>query len=458
MRKRWSFLAVMLLVLSLVLSGQGCRRGERPIQHVVLVSVDGLMPACYLDPDRYELRVPTLRRMRNEGAYSEGMLSVFPSLTYPAHTTMVTGVQPGRHGIVTNLAWDPLGRNQGGWRWYAADIRVPPLWQVAHAKGLRTAMVWWPVTVGAQATALLPEYWRASTAEDAKLLRALSTPGLLEAVEKKFAGFNERFLAPFKDDGTVTDVAVYILETLRPHLLLLHMAQVDHWQHEAGPLAEPTRQAIENADRQIARLLEAAQRAGLWEKTALIVASDHGFAATTRQVRPGVWLREKGLVNLDAEGRVTDWRAIVVAHSGSAYVYVRDEQDATTQAEVLELFRTAAARPENGIVRLYTREDIVARGGDPDAFLALEAAPDFALKSGYTGEVVRTVAVRGEHGYPPELEAMQAALLIYGPAIGAGRIENARMIDLAPTIAAWLGLPFAHAEGRPLELPQQNPE
>ncbi len=457
MSQPWSFLAAVLLVLSLVFSGPGCRREGQPIEHVILVSVDGLMPASYLEPDRYGLRVPTLRRMRAEGAYSEGMLSVFPSLTYPAHTTMVTGVRPGRHGIVTNLAWDPLGRNQAGWRWYAADIRVPTLWQVAQAQGLRTAMAWWPVTVGAQATALLPEYWRASTAEDAKLLRALSTPGLIEAVEQRFAGFSERFLAPFKDDETVTDVAVHMLETVRPHLLLLHIAQVDHWQHEAGPFTEPARQAIETADRQIARLIEAAQRAGLWAKTALLVVSDHGFAATTRQVRPGVWLREKGLLTLDAEGHVTDWRAVVVANSGSAYVYLRDEREGATAAEVLKLFRTAAERPENGIARIYTREDIVALGGDPDAFLALEAAPGYALKSGYTGEVVRTIAVRGEHGYPPEREAMRAALLIYGPAIGAGRIENARMIDLAPTLAAWLELPFAHAEGTPLDLPQRNP-
>jgi predicted AlkP superfamily pyrophosphatase or phosphodiesterase len=317
-------------------------------------------------------------------------------------------------------------------------------------------MVWWPVTVGARATALVPEYWRATTAEDAKLVRALSTPRLLPEVEKKFPGFRERFLVPFKDDITLTDIAVHILETVQPHLLLLHMAQVDHWQHEHGPMSAQALHAIEIADQQIARLIEAAKKTGLWESTVVVVLSDHGFLPTTKQLWPGVWLRQKGMVRLDADGRVMDWKAIVVANSGSAYIYVKDPNDEATKSALLQMFRAREGQAGSGIARVFQNDQIVAMGGDPNAFLALEAQNGFAFKAGYSGEAIREVPLRGEHGYPHDREAMRAALLIYGPPIGQGKIEAVRAIDIGPTIAAWLELPFGHAEGKPLLVPRHN--
>ncbi len=446
-----------LFMLGLAPGWQACAPQRGQIRHVIIVSVDGLMPTAYLEPDRYGLRVPTLRKMVREGAYSEGMQVVFPAVTYPTHTSIVTGVNPGRHGIVTNLAWDPLEQNRAGWRWYAEDIKVPTLWQAASARGLRTAMVWWPVSVGATATARVPEYWRASTAEDAKLVRALSTPGLLEEVGKKFPGFNEGFLLPFKDDTILTDIAVHILESVRPHLLLLHIAQVDHWQHENGPMADVALQAIETADQQVARLIAAAQKAGLWPNTVLIVLSDHGFLPTTKQLRPGVWLRQNGLVELSRDGRVVDWKAVVLTSSGSAYIYVKDEADETTKSALLKIFGSAAGQPGSGIARIFRRDEILAMGGDPNAFLALEAQEGFALKGGYSGEPIREIPLRGEHGYPPDRGAMRASLLLFGPPIARGKIEEARAIDVGPTVAAWLGIPFAHAEGKPLQVPRLDP-
>jgi predicted AlkP superfamily pyrophosphatase or phosphodiesterase len=155
-----------------------------PIRHVILVTVDGLLPDAYLHPDAHGLRVPALRYLMANGAFSRGARSVFPSVTYPSHTSMATGVQPGRHGVVTNVAFDPLETNQGGWRWYAEDLKSAPIWDVARRAGYTTALVSWPATVGASATWLFPEYWRARSDDDLKLVRALSTPRLLDDVAR----------------------------------------------------------------------------------------------------------------------------------------------------------------------------------------------------------------------------------------------------------------------------------
>lgn len=424
-----------------------------PIRHVLIVSIDGLMPVAYTDPAAQDLKVPTFRKIVKEGAYSEGVLPVMPTVTYPAHTTMATGVNPGTHGIVANIAWDPLDRNSAGWRWYAEDIRVPTLWKLARARGLRTALIGWPVTAGAAANFHVPEYWRASIPEDLKLIRALSTPGVLEEVAKRFPDFYGGFTPPTAKDASLTDIADYAIETERPELLMLHLPEVDHWQHTKGPLSPAAGTAIENADAQLARLIEAAKRAGIWQQTALVVVSDHGFAPVSQSFRPGVLLAQKGLITLDAHNRPTEWRAFEIIDGASAYIYVKDKNDDATRQTLLDTFQPLAGKPRTGIRRIATHDQIVAMGGDPEAFLALEAADEFTLAFGYTGDALGPASVAGAHGYFPDRPEMRASLLLYGPAIGAGKIENARLIDVAPTVARWLGLKLTKAEGRPLDIP-----
>src|SRR5438132_106751 len=113
---------------------------RKPIQHVFIISVAGLPPGAYTQLDNHNVRVPVLRKFVQQGAYSTRVLPVFPTISYPAHTSIATGCYPASHGIVTNLAWDPQERNERGWRWYQEDIRVPTLWEVAHDRGMSTAL------------------------------------------------------------------------------------------------------------------------------------------------------------------------------------------------------------------------------------------------------------------------------------------------------------------------------
>jgi predicted AlkP superfamily pyrophosphatase or phosphodiesterase len=86
--------------------------GQRSGVPVVLISVDGLKPEYVLDADRYGLKIPTLRRMVAEGTSASAVTGVLPTVTYPSHTTLVTGVAPATHGILNNSPFDPLQRNQ----------------------------------------------------------------------------------------------------------------------------------------------------------------------------------------------------------------------------------------------------------------------------------------------------------------------------------------------------------
>jgi predicted AlkP superfamily pyrophosphatase or phosphodiesterase len=421
----------------------------REVDHVVIISVDGLMPATYLEPDAHGLAVPTLREMARAGASSPGVLSVWPAITYPAHTTIATGVDPAVHGIVGNVAWDPEERNREGWWWYAEDIRVPTLWGAATAAGLTTALVNWPVTAGARVTALVPEYWRAGTPDDAKLSRALSTPGLLAEVAAQHPDFWQRFTPPNVKDQATADVVVHLLETLRPALLMAHIWETDDAQHSDGPWSPRALAALENADRALARILAAARAMGPWERTVMVVLSDHGFTRAEQQLRPGVLLREARFVTLSADGRPANWRAVVTTHGGLAHLYAHDGDAAHA---LRSLFEPLAGAPGSGIARVYSAAEIRARGGDPRATLAIGAADGFAFASGYEGEARGPAAKPGQHGFDPEQPSMRASLLVYGGSIAAGPVAGARLVDVAPTAARWLGLSLPTASGRPLPI------
>jgi predicted AlkP superfamily pyrophosphatase or phosphodiesterase len=383
-------------------------------------------------------------------------MSVFPSVTYPSHTSIASGVVPGRHGIVSNSSFDPLDENMGAWRWYAADVKVPRVWDLARDAGYTTALLDWPVTVGAQATYHVPEFWRARVDEDIKLIDALSTPGLLAEVGQAFPSFLSGFRPQKVTDEAGTDLAVHLIQKAKPNLIFLHVWQVNAAQHHHGLWSEEAKAAIENADRQIGRLVAATEAAGIAEHTAIVIASDHGFFDVQRCVNPAVLLRQAGLLTVNAQGKVSAWQAALLASGGSAYVYLNPPGDEQLQQKVRAVFERAQKSGDRGIARVLDHDAIVQLGGDPQAFLALE--PELGV---YIGSSVARYdsppSYKAVHGYDPNRPEMRASLLLYGAGIKHGTLVDAQLVDVAPTVAGWLGLEMPNVDGRPLRVTESEP-
>jgi predicted AlkP superfamily pyrophosphatase or phosphodiesterase len=431
-------------------------RKPAPIQHVIVISIDGLMPDVYLHPEAHGLEVPALRAMMENGAYSRGVTSVFPTVTYPSHASMATGCNPGTHGIVTNRAWDPLERNAGGLRWYAEDLQVPTIWDLLRSNHLPVALIGWPVTVGAHSDLLIPDFWRANTAEDVKLLRAVSTPGLLDAADRQFPRLVSRYLDPNARDEAMTDVAVYLIGAQRPSLLMLHLIKLVYKEHVFGPYSQQAIAATEDVDRQVARVIEAVKKAGLAESSIIMVVSDYGFTRTSKDVHPGVLLAKAGLVTFDQRHQIKDWKAIAMPMDGTTYIYVKDPDDHDTQQKVINTFHSLVGQSGSGISRMFTNDQIRARGGDPRAFLALEAEDGFSMEPGYSGDYSEPSDMIGTHGFFPDRPEMSGSLLVMGPNVRRGEVAGARLIDIAPTVAGWFGLRLDKAEGIPLQVIERS--
>jgi predicted AlkP superfamily pyrophosphatase or phosphodiesterase len=274
----------------------------------------------------------------------------------------------------------------------------------------------------------------------------------LDAVVKRMPDFWKEFTPPDIKDKAATEIALHLIETQKPNLVMLHIYEVDHWQHEKTPWSAEANAAVENADAQIARVIASAKKAGTWAQTALVVVSDHGFTTYSKQVRPGVLLKEKGLVTMDDRNRLTDWKAVVVSNTGTAYFYVKDAGDEATKKTLWGIFAPMAGILGTGVGRIFTHDQIVAMGGDPEAYLCIEAADGFLFTWGYNGDLNSPARGPAGHGFSPGHKDMKASLIFYGPSIAAGKLDAARLMDVAPTVAGWLGLKMDRAEGKALSV------
>jgi predicted AlkP superfamily pyrophosphatase or phosphodiesterase len=420
--------------------------------HVIMISIDGLIPEYYTQPSRLGLSVPNLTKMRLGGAYAEGVEGVFPSVTYPAHTTLITGVRPATHGIINNRVFEaPTAPQTGEWYWFSEALKAETLWSMAKKAGLLTANVGWPVTAGADIDYSVAEIKDPSESPsgDRSRKRTLqySTPGLIEkSLAAAGAGSDK------STDGRRAAISEYIITNYKPNLMLIHFIELDGAHHDNGPRSAAALPVVERMDAYLGRVIEATRKAGIFDQTTFFLVSDHGFAEVTRKFEPGVVLVKEKLITLDADGKPTDWKAAVWPAGGSCAIVLKDPNDKETAAKVTAIFTKIASAEKSPINRILNQADLRKLGAIPNALLMIDAAPGYSFDGKLTGpESHDAKDYRGTHGQLPSRADMRSALIVYGATARAGaRMSIARMVDIAPTAAAVLGLRFEEAEGLPL--------
>jgi predicted AlkP superfamily pyrophosphatase or phosphodiesterase len=427
----------------------------KPRPALLLISIDGLRPDYILDSARYDLRVPNLRALTRSGSYATGVTGVLPTVTYPSHTTLVTGASPARHGILANTTFDPLGKNDGGWYWYASDIRVPTLWDVAANAGLSTANVNWPATVGAKITWSLPQFWRSGTADDRKLQRVLSTPGLLAELETTLGPYPDGEDESVEGDEGRARFAEKLLEWRRPRVTLVYFAGLDHDQHTYGPGTPPVLASLERLDSLVGRLEAAAEKA-YGKRVVVAIVSDHGFATVSRGVNLTSAFRSARLLTYasDTSTKPNSWDAAPWAAGGTAAIVLRSPDDTLVRLAVRHLLDSLAADTANGIAAVLDSAEFSKREGFPTAQFLVQLAPGFVVGSATSGPLVTPSATKGHHGFPPDSPDMRSSFIVSGEGIPSGRsLGLIDMRDIAPTLAARLGLRIPEAEGHNLLAP-----
>lgn len=418
---------------------------------VLMISIDGLRPLDVIEAKARGLKVPNLSRFVATGTYATGVRNVLPTVTYPDHTTLVTGVWPAKHGIYNNTTFDPQDKNFGGWYWYSSDIKVPTLWGAVHAHGQTVASIGWPVTAGnPDIDVNVPEYWRAGTADDLKLINALSTPyGIAAALGKQSgvplaAAFGEEA----KHDVAKAKLAAALIELKKPAFFTLHLSSVDGQQHEFGPGSAEAHATIEAVDAAVGDLIATAKT--VEPDVVVAIVSDHGFAAVSKEINLNRAFVDAGLAKVDAKGKVVSWEASAWNAGGSSEIMLARPDDPALKAKVAAVLNKLAADPQYGIAKVAAPDEVAKLGGNPNAAFFVDFKLGYYGGDSFVVPVLAEAELKGTHGYFPTHPEMRATFMIAGPGIGHRNLGDIDMRDIAPTLAKILEVSLPDADGKPL--------
>lgn len=432
-RQLW--IPVFVLCASLAASGQPSRSRNK----VILISLDGFPGYSLTDP---KLPIPALRKLIANGT-SAVMLGINPTVTWPNHTAMITGVRADEHGLLANGTI----KGTGTWPPVKVDpmvvkermVKVPTVYDAAHQAGLTTAHVDW---VAIEKAPTITWAFREWAGLDGPLEREMVAKGVL--TREDLESFNRSNIV-FRDQ-IWTKAGEYLIRNHQPDLLLFHLLTGDSEQHAYGPDTLAAKTALAFLDSCVEKLVAAVKDAGLTERTTFLIVSDHGFKAYTKQIKPNAALAAAGL----------DKQVYVLPEGGSAFVYIEPVEDAE---KLVPRVRKALEGVE-GIDRIAGVEDYPSLGlphpdKDPQFGHLLLAAKDGYSFSGATGGPVTAAVPQqgGSHGYLASESDMNPIFIASGYGVKPGvQLVAVSNIDIAPTIAKLLGLSLPTAKGKVLPL------
>lgn len=416
---------------------------------LVVLSVDSLF-----DEDMELLKtLPNFGRLIRRGCVVRGgMRSVYPSDTYPAHASLITGTWPDRHGIYHNQPLD-VGNLDPDWFWYRRDMKTETLLDAAHRAGYSTACVSWPCMGGDPSVDwLVPEIWPKDPNEDPRPIfrtacsaNLLGPGGILERHWHKLRGTQKPFM-----DHMMIGCACDIIRRYKPDVMLIHLAYLDGTRHLHGVHGPAVRQAVYANDDWFGRLEEATMDAGVYENTNFAVISDHGHLNVRRIFHPNVLLAEAGLISLDENGQVVGWRAYCHSAGLSCQVFLREPSDRGTRAVLEDLLYAMRENEAWGVESVLTKAEVRREHRLDGPFdYVLEGKGGTAFGSEWTGPALTSSGETpgASHGHLP-YKGPQPVWIAAGPGFKPGEmVSRRRIIDVAPTFAALLGITLAETEG-----------
>lgn len=439
----------LLLLAMLVLSVPAFSQVSK---HVILISIDGFRPDFYLDKS---WPAPNLQSMMKNGAHAKGVRCIFPSVTYPSHTTLITGAFPAHHGITYNTM--PNDKHVYEWTTDSRKIKSETLWQAIRKAGMKSASISWPISVGAEIDYNLPEIWSATNMSDRKsAIAEFATPkGFFSEIEEYAIGkaeINDLNLQYLTMDENNSRMAAYIIRKYKPEFLSIHIAGVDGAQHKEGRSGEGVHKALAAADHAVANILDALIKAGIMESTTVIVTGDHGFVDINKVLAPNVWLKELGIDSkVDIEEPVAKFQAA----GGAAFFHLKDKNDLKLLASVRKKL-TELPDMYKSLFRIVERDELNKIGADPHASFALAPVKGVYIQDKDSGPVLGPTK-GGAHGYFPDIPEIQTGFLAIGPGIEKGLlIEGIGLEDVAPTAATLLGIKFNAPDGKAIKALTKN--
>ena len=431
-----SILNKIKIYLSVFIFFMGCDNtptGKWEDPRVILISIDGFRGSL-LKEKSFEKRCPNLFKLMNNGRWCSKVVSVFPSLTYPAHTSMITGVNPETHGITNNRIFNP-SKNFIDWFWYADSIKTPTLITKAKEKKLITLGVSWPVTVGAPVDYLLPEFKSVNDSiSTVDLIRKHDNPKYFLEIAKT------RGIIPENNnpEGFNRDLLLHrlFMDTFtrkKPNLSLYHMIETDLIQHKCGKDSEEAWTAFMFMDSLVGNIMSYLDKNVLWNTTTLIVTGDHGFKNYNYEISINRLFESKGWLNIKDSG-ISNWEVVGIPSGGSAFIHLKDSKNEKLKQKVRitlsqqNEFKILEERHVTGSSLSLYKSDFI-----------LLAKKDYTFTRSIEQPFIKQ-SFGGSHGGDPKDKELYTGFIAVGPSIDKGVIDEMLLTDIAEIVSSVLEL------------------
>ena len=429
---------------------------NRLTDHLIIISFDCLSALDY--PIIKEL--PHFKTILNNGAYVQHVQSIYPSVTYPCHATIVTGNYPIRHGVINNTLLQP-GRLSPDWNWFRDSIRGTTLYDEVKKANMTTAALLWPVTAKANIDYNMPEIFANRPWQNQILVSLMSgTPRFQWELNKRFGHIRKGLNQPELDDF-VLESAVDTIKTKMPNLMMIHFTDLDSQRHYHGFSGDEAMAAIHRHHTRLGRILDALQESGIEENSTIVVLGDHSALDENKALHLNVLLKKQNLITTNPKGKIINWKAYCKSCDGSAYIYLKDQEDLTTIRELQGLLDSLLQDPDSGIEKVFTGEQAAEKGADGHCAFMLEARKGYYFLEDYEGDYLKSISQEevtldkkytlATHGYSPEKENYGTILMAAGKGIRHTTLPEIRLIDEGPTFARLLGVSLGKTDGRVVE-------
>jgi predicted AlkP superfamily pyrophosphatase or phosphodiesterase len=346
------------------------------------------------------------------------------------------------------------------WQFERELVKAPSVFDLAKENGLTTAAVFWPVTGNDRnIDYLINEYWPQHGESSEQCFR---DSGSSDEVIEKVVRPNLKILEnrhrqhPFCD-VFIMQCACDMLTQFKPNLLMVHPANVDSYRHGTGLFTTKVETGLHETNLWFAQLMKAADDAGILDQTDFFIVSDHGQMEIRRSVALNVFFAEKGLIDVDEKGEIRDWTAFAKSSGMSSQIYLKHpdcpEALARTKAVLDEMLASETA----GISEVFTAQEAREKHHLAGDFSFVVETDNYTT---FSNDWLRPVIKpldnrnyrfgRATHGHLPH-KGPQPTLVAFGPHIKPGVVlENALLVDEAPTFAHALGLKMENVDGRTL--------
>ena len=418
---------------------------------LVLISLDAVFAA---DAEAL-LALPNLGALAREGVFCDKVQTIYPSLTYPIHASLITGCYPDVHGIGHNEPFQPDKEPaQRAWHWDAKHIKTDTLFTQARKAGRECASILWPTTGHSPAIRFnMPEV--IALPGENQVMKVLSYGSFwwLLKSEIKYGRHRRGTRQPYLDDFSALMATKLIQRHYKalekgqgksketqvasrrrqqqhmPDFLAVHFTDCDTMRHQHGVFSQEAQESLVRLDRRVGMILDALKDRGLMEDTLVAVVTDHGHAQVTASLPLDAWLQSN---KVPARAQTLGL---------GAYLHLR-------RADYLPVLKALQDNQELlHIQHIYTREELRDMHAPSEILLAVEPEEGLCYVDDDGSEPHLAT-----HGFGPHHPAAQTLLFLHGPAFARGlRLPGCNIVDIAPTLASAAGLVLPRAQGRVLE-------